>query len=407
MISIEALNALQLATDCKPGALSPLLREFAWFQQEDAEHALGKVFSGRFPPYVSLFAGDSVSKLHRVCLEDSDSPLHLASIRATLRRLSPRLQSLALHGDATIEYSLQLTSWDLLEHLDVGSLYISMIPYLSLLPRLASLDITTVYPEASDTTPPTTKPTKGFFRLKKLIGSTGHLSDLDHFLRYLHPLNVLHSIKWHAWKPFRRHDFEAFLASVVRCCNTVALTSLEVQQMHPIEEEPMDMEGRVDISPLHMFKNFQRLSLLFSQTILVTPDTVTQIPLAWPNIRSLILSQYHSSSYTRLINHYHILELVSKLPHLQELGLSFDATQVTGQERAKVSFRTLNTLLLGDSPIVSPSRVTSFLKANFSGTGDPGYRLRFQKQGIEDDAEEVGGREGGVRPPVDRGGSKL
>ncbi|TEB32588.1 hypothetical protein FA13DRAFT_261958 [Coprinellus micaceus] len=81
MPSIELMHALQLATQSLPGALSPRLREFAWYHATDALLVFGREFSKLLAPHMNLFLGENVRYLEADNVSQTDPPSPLSCHR--------------------------------------------------------------------------------------------------------------------------------------------------------------------------------------------------------------------------------------------------------------------------------------------------------------------------------------
>ena len=56
--SIESLHGLQVVTGCRPGVLSPLLKQFGWYTVEEAIGAYGWGYATQLAAHMSLFLGN-------------------------------------------------------------------------------------------------------------------------------------------------------------------------------------------------------------------------------------------------------------------------------------------------------------------------------------------------------------
>jgi hypothetical protein len=122
-----------------------------------------------------------------------------------------------------------------------------------------------------------------------------------------------------------------------------------------------------DLSCLSPFVNLQNLVVNLQANIQLSPRQVALIPTWWPHIRHLdLLPSNPSQGWIPEIDHAHLLDLIRGLPLLHHLGLRFDTTRIPGQLRLEPTetFQ-LKTLAVGESPIVSPSRVAAFIKEHF------------------------------------------
>ncbi|KAF6747853.1 hypothetical protein DFP72DRAFT_854048 [Ephemerocybe angulata] len=90
MPSTSSFQALALATENEPGALSPSLREFKWMPPS----MLKKCFpewetAARSSALMTLFLGSRVSTLHAELSNGYGDALYLASVYAAMKRLGP------------------------------------------------------------------------------------------------------------------------------------------------------------------------------------------------------------------------------------------------------------------------------------------------------------------------------
>ena len=132
------------------------------------------------------------------------------------------------------------------------------------------------------------------------------------------------------------------------------------------QPEAFDMvPQRIDLSPVRVVGSLETFSISLPHTLRITPTVRASIPSWWPRLRQLHLCPHLSSSCPPSIDHTHVLELCRSLPGLHVLGIQFDATWVTGLEGVVDRPSQLRKLLVGRSPICSPSAVLSFLRSNF------------------------------------------
>jgi hypothetical protein len=151
----------------------------------------------------------------------------------------------------------------------------------------------------------------------------------------------------------------------------------------PRIDEPLDMEPRqIDISALYLYRGLVELDLRVSQSIQVSPDALSNVPTIWPKLRRLVLSPSFMSSYLPTINHRHLVELCSKLPELYEVGLLFDGTFISADEKVGSSPSNVTILCVGESPICSPPGVAAFIGANFPRLGMLDIESRDRTEGL-------------------------
>ena len=366
MLSVEALQALQVATEYHAGVLAPRLQEFHWYRPSRCAFALGEPFARVLAPFMSMFLGKSLVSL-TVDVDSSDPPVHIASIRLAMKRL-PLLRSLDLGLAGFSEGWEQPSLWNLggLERVKVGNLPIGAIPHLASLPNLTSLEINGF--QAQSSTLPTVHNPTGFASLTKLEGCSDSPSDIKYILQRLAPHNDLYTLEWCHSLSTSVSDYQETINIIAQYCDPYSLCQLDLFSVEIVDEERLDFdeEEPIGISPLFKFTHLLELNINITESVPVTPELLAQVPGAWPHINRLVLCPTVPSSQTPLIDHFHVLELARKTPSLLALGLRFDSTRISGQETvADGDSPQLRKLIVGESPICSPSRVSTFLKSGF------------------------------------------
>ncbi|KAF6748334.1 hypothetical protein DFP72DRAFT_574267, partial [Ephemerocybe angulata] len=154
-------------------------------------------------------------------------------------------------------------------------------------------------------------------------------------------------------------------------CNPLTLSHLILSDLHLRRSMEvgglleMDLDEELDISSLFKFINIQQLALRFHNPISVTPNEISQIAISFPGITKLELCGDHPSFHPPQINHSHFLSLLRGCPLLKDLALVFDLSRVREEKAPVVPVaNALKILNVGDSPIYSPTKVVSFLKAH-------------------------------------------
>ncbi|KAJ3514214.1 hypothetical protein NMY22_g14818 [Coprinellus aureogranulatus] len=375
VLSGEALHALALVMDFRPGIFAPLLKQFGWPCDLDLQYFFGESVSRSLPPHMPLFLGEQTTRIH-ITLRTSSSPLYLTTVRAALDRLRPGLKTLDVLESSAMSSTTSAPSltdqyiipyiWDNLESLSVSALSDNLLRHIVSLPGLRILKVSKLLRPGTNATPVT----NGFSALGSLQVGSDVFSDMECILRLLPSNNELKSLQWSTFNCTTLSDRRGALQLVQRFCNPLKLSSLTLGEGISCDEpaeEPvdMDLDQDIDLSPLLGFRNLQNLALTLEAPVFIAPGDVTKLATAWPNLQHLNLCSSLYTSYIPRIKHIDVVALASSLPLLQTLGLRFDATEVNGNEpQAHPSLR-LRTLSVGASPICSPSRVAAFIDRQF------------------------------------------
>lgn len=369
MLSIDSLHGVQLATDCRPGALSPLLKSFRWFDTEDAMDVLGRNYVRHLSPHMSLFVGREVEALHAQVLS-AESMAYKAAIFSSIQRSDASLKELTLLGGDFLDRCFQSFAWKGLERLVLHIPSIACLPILAMLPRLSKLHF--LNPLSDDVSPSEasrvacTSISNAFPSLTSLrVVSTTR--DIHRILSHLPSNTSLKSMAWHDyWPEISVAEYLCFIEDFESHSDHTSLNHLEISSISVFaEEEPVNMvTAQIELSPLFAFNALQALDILVSHSVLVTPDIISKVPDVWPQLRRLVLAPSRSISYLPVVDHTHVLSLLQRLPQLTELGLRFDASHITGQERIIGGPHKLRVLRVGRSPICSATAVVAFLQFN-------------------------------------------
>ncbi|KAJ3500852.1 hypothetical protein NMY22_g19122 [Coprinellus aureogranulatus] len=375
VLSGEALHALALVMDFRPGVFAPLLKQFGWPCDLDLQYFFGESVSRSLPPHMPLFLGEKTTRIH-ITLRTSSSPLYLTTVRAALDRLRPGLKTLDILESSAMSSTTSVPSftdqyivpytWDNLESLSVTALSDNLLRHLVSLPGLRILKAAKLLRPGTNATPVN----NGFPALGSLQVGSDVFSDMECILRLLPSSNELKSLQWSTFNCTTLSDRRGALQLVQRFCNPLKLSSLTLGEGISCDEpaeEPvdMDLDQDIDLSPLLGFSKLQNLALTLDAPVFIAPGDVAKLATAWPNLQHLNLCSSLYTSYIPRINHIDVVALASSLPLLQTLGLRFDATEVNGNEpQAHPSLR-LRTLSVGASPICSPSRVAAFIDRQF------------------------------------------
>jgi hypothetical protein len=373
-LSIETLQALQLATDFKLGALSPQLRWFDWgFLKNLKGHPAGTLDS-----YVSLFIGEQVDK---ITLGDyRDDPIYLGSVMSTARRL-PRLRELGFCGQVTspIFTTQYITTfpWEFLEEVHLSHISREIVVHLASLPRLRQIwvfESVGTSPPLQETVPAKPAGQNDFVSLRALDVMCWDFDMIKPLLQAVSPSNKVERVSTSCPTPAGLSECQGAISAIRDYCNPHTLREVDVEDTlsHGWQPEveldmyPDPSEEDVDISGLAKFVNLHTLVVRWQKSIQLTPYEIALIPTWWPNIRHLDLCRlYPSQGRIPAINHTHVLDIARGLPKLRFLGIRFDTTQIPGQHRGPIETFRLEILRAGESPIVSPSRVAGFIKRHF------------------------------------------
>lgn len=378
-LSGEALQALQIATNFKLGVLSPHLRHFYWSSAEEHWPSHPRALPGTLDPYVSLFVGESVESLQLG--KTRDGPIYLGSLTSTTNRL-PHLKSLSLsfHDPDPEFMKWYMTSfpWQGLEELRLTWISPEILAVLAKLPRLRDLDVfdeSGALYDLGQMDAPEHAILSDFPSIRSLSTTEfGGLSNIKTLLRAVPPANKIEAVRATSPLPTDMSEFIGAVSSIQKFCNPATLRQIEVDDGASLgspHEEIFDLylnstEDDIDISGLSKFTNLEKLELRWQRSLRLTPREVTLVPTWWPRIRHLDLCPtYPSQGRIPSIDHTHLLDIVRGCPLLRFLGLRFDATQIPGKHQGDVEVFRLETLKVGESPIVSPSRVAAFLKRHF------------------------------------------
>jgi hypothetical protein len=139
------------------------------------------------------------------------------------------------------------------------------------------------------------------------------------------------------------------------------------------EQEDIDTDGHADISPLFSLSALTHVEIFSPATrVELTSEQAMKIPAAWPHIEKLSLgartwAPIRTASCPR-IDHTHIAAILRGCPNLRCLQIRFDASQIQEEQHHSAENvedaywkSGLEEMHVGDSPIVSPSRVAAFL----------------------------------------------
>jgi hypothetical protein len=284
------MHALQLATQSLPGALSPRLREFAWYHATDALLVFGREFSKLLAPHMDLFLGENVRYLEADNVSQTDPPLHSAAIDSSIKRLRPQLKGLTVQHVRKLGFALPTfaTGWEGLESLSFTDAPVSLIPHLASLPLLKKLKIMSFSHAQGTFSVSDPNPTaEGFPSLQNLELATesfnAHL-----ILSHLGSVNRIETFEWAEDKLSPIARCQDLICTAATYFNRRTLRSFSLwhgfgsPDTLPAEALDADPE-QINISPLHVFPHLEVLNIGLTHTISLTPNTSRvaqpQVPL--------------------------------------------------------------------------------------------------------------------------------
>lgn len=370
--SPETWQALELVTDHKLGALSPNLRTCS-FQPGGG---------GGFPPTLygmHLFLGPHLETLDMEDLDLEDVLLYgsLHQVRDSMKfvrdlRLDGRWISQGI-GMTGLCAAIISNPWQCLEVLSLPLKTHSLMTHLATLPRLRRLEFTGPFPlqTGHDAPSKTVSPSHESFPSLQSIGILGadNLADLEDVLRYLPPNNAVERLACVVVGCPTAEEYQRTLQTIAERGNPSTLRTIYIKQGHDWKSEAqldlaMGASSLIDIAPLYIFTQLRELEIYWEMEV----KNLSNITVAWPHIERLYLCNTASSEGRMpCINHRHIVEILRDCRSLVSLGLRFDTTHITGEELTPATPSRLQHLHVGDSPIVSPSLVIKFLKAQCPG----------------------------------------
>ncbi|KAJ3509425.1 hypothetical protein NMY22_g16293 [Coprinellus aureogranulatus] len=296
-LSIETLHGLQLATDCRPGSFSPLLKDFQWFDIDDVVDAFGRDYALQLPPLMTLLLPLGVEILYACC--GANDPLSFkAAIHSSIKKCGPTLKEICIAGTELVDRCLETCSWPILEKIRVFTPHISSLPMLSKFPHIRKMEIS--HPEVGKASSheslavPAQATPNAFPPIRSLSLSSMKTDDIQCILSYLPHNQQLRLLAWHLpWSGATVEDCRRFIDILERHPDCSNLNHLEVavQYASSLTSEPLDLNPlQIDIRPLFKFAALQTLVIDVDHSIMVTPSLITAIPDVWPQLRRLILA---------------------------------------------------------------------------------------------------------------------
>lgn len=379
-LSIEALQALQLVTNHQCGVLSPLLQHFRWPLYDSVKLAFGENFVDKLYPLMSLFIPNNLASLDIECHRrfSKFGPLFMSSLYSTARRL-PSVAHLDIGGnqrpDVDRDRFVTSFAWEGLERVTIGTHKAGAIIHLASLPRLHTLEIAMPgqLPALGKTA------NIGFFpSLRVLKCECWSLARAEDLLRYLPPKNMVRTLVFTCELSNYRNEYQDPLLLVQQYCSPLSLERLELCDLgrryirsftYGDRIEPpstLDPEEPFDLKPLYDFRKLKHLEINIMGGIKVAPDDIQKMRASWPEIQYIDVRSSNSiSDRLPLLNHHHVVELLTQVPSIRTLGLRFDATNIAEREPLPEKPLLLNKLCVGETPLCSPARVVDFIRSHF------------------------------------------
>ncbi|KAJ3511785.1 hypothetical protein NMY22_g15543 [Coprinellus aureogranulatus] len=350
-LSVEVLQAMQIATDSVPGALTPLLEDFTWLAPQQLNEVYGEAMAIQFTPCMALFFGPSVTSMK--IQVDMHHPSYSDFLIAMSKSSSYRLKGLEFSVDDLPEdevedgeaisffhdYLTQAT-WPKLTELRVGGHYAtpyltsSTIWHLATMPSLTALvldgftDIPSLHlPEKEDSAQLdiSSSDVGGFVSLKHLHLSSTSLSGVTRFLQHLSPTNGVTVLECLCYDVAPSEDIEDAIHTIHRHLNPHALKELTLRAslqgdaeydvvIEALKDESLDVGVLLaltrnngdgfDISPFLDFNQLVKLQVQINGKIRLEQDLVRRFPEAWPRIRHLNFTAFYPIDQPRYASSY-------------------------------------------------------------------------------------------------------
>jgi hypothetical protein len=213
-----------------------------------------------------------------------------------------------------------------------------------------------------------------FPSLRELNIATDDIPSLNSLINCIPIPNGIQSLSLSTQDIGGFNETQAFLELLSERLNPAFFLSLSLSdngkdESIPYQTDSQDLElypiGEFNISSLFALTKLVRLELSLTTPVRVSPEDISSMAAAWTQIVALgVLPIQTCYGRLPLINHTHVLNLLRACTHLRYLGLRFDTTQIGEDEKTK-RYDNLGCLLVGESPICSPSRVVKFIRRAF------------------------------------------
>ncbi|KAJ3547968.1 hypothetical protein NMY22_g1447 [Coprinellus aureogranulatus] len=295
--SIEALQALELATARQQGALSPLLTKFTWYDAKAAAGILGADFSANLAPRMHLFLGQHIEVLKASDLNANDPLLHKASMDLAFNCFANTLKhmTLGMYG-VRVNEIVKSFSWNRLESACLFFPSLATVLSLASLPCLEVLVILGFSVENDFNGPSKSPPPTPYQALRYLACHSDSFHDIRPFLDRFPTRNALQTLTLGEY----RHsssltEVQNLIGAIGHLCDPSSFTSLNVwcrTHCDPVTE-PLEISfpDHIDLAPLYKFRNMKTLYLSLAHSVTLTPDIITQIPVVWPQLETLALCE--------------------------------------------------------------------------------------------------------------------
>ncbi|RXW23082.1 hypothetical protein EST38_g2776 [Candolleomyces aberdarensis] len=265
---------------------------------------------------------------------------------------------------------------DNLQKLVLGTVSLMSIPILMSAPHL--LELRMMIEDKEIRRPTTPCPLDTISSLRSLVISTKNIDAAIIALEYLPRRNQLQAFIFDEYQSLSSASAHHLFNLIKSKCNPHTFSKLELKGgIAGWEQEEVDIDDYVDISALFSLSALTDVDIFLPATrVELTSEQATTIPSAWPRIENLVLNTTRGgpirTSCPR-IDHTHLTAILRGCPNLRVLGVCFDATLIreeqhnpSGNEGEEgVDWQcNLEKFDVGDSPILSPSRVAAFLTAH-------------------------------------------
>jgi hypothetical protein len=332
--------------------------------------------------YLPLFLGPRIS---RISFDFSQSiHLHVLGVEWAFSRADSLKQlTLKIMEGGFLDSFIPILPWGCLQILDISPVSVASVPILMTSPHLVKLSMVIIEGEPQDRINMgrikiPSRPESSSLQVLNI--STDEFELLETALQLL-PSNIrLLSLECSFGVDTSTGEINRLFNLIQKKCNPDTLSELYLQGVNrnmadggdPLDD---DMDDFANVSPLLTFSNLEALTILLpTARIDLTPEHADLIPTVWSRIERLVLNTTMNDSWTLSprIDHTHLTNILRGCSRLRVLGVRFNATLIKDEPSSSLGptkewewvASTLEELQVGDSPILSPSRVVAFLRVH-------------------------------------------
>lgn len=147
-------------------------------------------------------------------------------------------------------------------------------------------------------------------------------------------------------------------------CQKLTLQFLTIKNKDSDNSHRNPIDSVINLDALFMFPKLVELILAPTGGFLLSQETVSRMPVAWPRLERLELGVHKRSPGLSIITLPDLIPFAKLCPDLNHLGILLDARKVieyTSKPGNGFQNRNLETLRVGDSPVGNPLSVAAFL----------------------------------------------